>query len=132
MVRMSTFTAARSRKTSRSSSVVSPIPTITPVFETIPGANVFTFSSSFNVRSYRAPERTARYRRHRFGVVVEDLRVRVEDDLQCIFSSLKVGNQNFDLASGSLVTNLADCLGEDYRRAEVVVIPIHAGDYGVL
>src|ERR1039458_4313205 len=69
MVRMSTLWAARSRKTSSSSAVLSPSPAITPLLVGIAGFIYLARCSSRNVRSYRAPERATRYRRGTVSVL---------------------------------------------------------------
>src|SRR5215468_4075641 len=66
--------------------------------------------------------------RYRLGIVIENLGMRFENRFQAIVVSLKVWNQNFNLATGSLAPNLANSLGEDLCSAHVVVVPVHAGD----
>ena len=45
--------------------------------------------------------------------------------------ALKVGNENFHAAAGGLAANLVDHHGEDPRRAQQIVIAVHAGNHCV-
>jgi hypothetical protein len=64
--------------------------------------------------------------------VVQHFGLRVDDDFQTVFTALKVRDEHFYLASGSLLAYLADGFGKNLCAAHVVVIAIHAGDYGML
>ncbi len=66
--------------------------------------------------------------RHGFGVVVENVGLGVKHDLESFIQTLKVGDQDFDPAAGSHLTNLADGFGKHARAAPIVVIAIDAGD----
>ena len=55
--------------------------------------------------------------RHRFGVVIQHVRPRVEHGLQRPLVALEIGNQHFDPAVGQARACLADGLGEDRRAA---------------
>ena len=70
--------------------------------------------------------------RYGFGVVVQHFRVRVDDDADGVFAALEIGDENFDLAAGSLLADLFDDEREGACAAEDIVIAVHAGDDGVL
>ncbi len=64
--------------------------------------------------------------------MVEDLRLGFDHHLQAVFPALEIRDQHFNLAAGGLAADLADGLGENLCATHVVVIPIYAGDNGVL
>ncbi len=70
--------------------------------------------------------------RHSFGVVVENIRLRVEHDLQRFFQTLKIRNQHFDPAIGNQLANLADGFGKNLGASDVVIVTIHAGHDSML
>ena len=70
--------------------------------------------------------------RHRLGVVVEDLRVRVHHGLQRGPVAPEVGDQHLDGAARRQLANPADALGEDPRAAVGLLVAVDAGQHGVL
>src|SRR5579872_225610 len=69
--------------------------------------------------------------RHGFCVVVEDVRVRVEDDAKRFLQALKVGDENFDAAVGRQFANLTDGLGKNSGAADVVIVAVDARHHRV-
>ena len=67
-----------------------------------------------------------------FGVVVEDLGARFDDDADGFLVALEVGDEDFDLAAGRLAANFVDDHDEGAGAAEDVVVAIDAGDDGEL
>ena len=70
--------------------------------------------------------------RHRFGVVVQHLRLGLDHNPDRFLLPLEIGHQHFHLAPRRLAADLPDHHGERARAAQYIVIPVHAGDHGVL
>ena len=70
--------------------------------------------------------------RHGLDVVVQDLGARGDDQLQRFVDALEVRREDLDAAAGGLQADLLDDVDEGLRRADVVVVAVHAGDDGVL
>ena len=68
--------------------------------------------------------------RNGFGVVVEDFGAGFNDHADGFFVALEVGDEDFDLAAGSLAANFFNDLNEGAGAAEDVVVAIDAGDDG--
>ena len=94
----------------------------------MPGENFLAFSSSVErALVTRAGAHHAIKPRHSFGVVVENVGLRLEHDLQRFFQPLKIRDQDFDPAIRNQLANLANGLGKNSGAANVVIVTIHAG-----
>ncbi len=60
--------------------------------------------------------------RHRFSVVIEDLRSGLDDSADGFFVTLKVWDQNFNAAARSLPANLRDHKCKCARASQIVVV----------
>ena len=67
--------------------------------------------------------------RHRFDVVVEDVRTRVEHGVERRLDALEVGDQHLDAARRHALTRQPDRFGEDRRAAVGQVVAIHRRDH---
>ena len=65
-----------------------------------------------------------------FGVVVEDFGAGIDDEADGFFVALKVGDEDFDLAAGSLAADFVDNHDEGAGSSDDVVVAIDAGDDG--
>jgi hypothetical protein len=64
--------------------------------------------------------------------VVQNFGRGVDDDLDGFADALEIGDENFNAAAGCLATDLSNDERKGAGAAEVVVVAIDAGDYGVL
>src|SRR5581483_1872975 len=70
--------------------------------------------------------------RHGLGVVIENVRACIQHNAQSLIKALKVGDEHLDATVGYEFANLANRLGKPLSPADVVVVPIYAGYYGML
>src|SRR5713226_6264668 len=69
--------------------------------------------------------------RHRFCVVIEDIRPRPEHDSQGVPITAKIGNQNFDFAARHAAANFFDGPRENMRAAVGLVVTVHRSHHRV-
>ena len=70
--------------------------------------------------------------RHGFGVVVQNVGMRIHDDLHGRVRALKIGHQHFHFAARNALANRRDREREQFRPAVFAVVAIDAGDHGIL
>ena len=118
-----------SRNTSRSSSMVSPMPTITPLFDAMFGATRFTLDirSSCVCNARRSVPRDKAW--DGFSVVVQDFRLGVEHDLQASSCPWKSGIRTSIWHSGA--ARDPRMVSAKIVAAHVVIVAVHAGHDGV-
>jgi hypothetical protein len=70
--------------------------------------------------------------RHGLGVMVHHVRSRFEHHVHGRMRALKIRDQNLDPAPGHPLANRANGEREQLRAAVLAIVPVYAGDYGVL
>ena len=94
------------------------------------GSTILAYSSSRRVRLVTgARSHHAIEPRHRFGVVVQHLRLGLDHDADGLFLSLKIGDKHFHLAARRLAANLLDDHGKGAGASQNIVVAVHAGDH---
>ena len=70
--------------------------------------------------------------RHGLDVVVEDFRAGIHHHAQRLQAALEIRDEHLDRAAGMELADAADDHGKDRRAAVLAVVPVDAGDHGVL
>src|SRR6266446_33228 len=68
---------------------------------------------------------------HGFGVVIQHVGANGENAVQRVPVAAKIGDQDFDFASGNAAADFFDCTRKNFGAAIRLVVAIDAGDYGV-
>src|SRR5690606_2840882 len=69
--------------------------------------------------------------RYGFDVVIEDVRPRIEHDLECVPDAAEIRDKHLDGATRLNFADPSDGFGKDGRAAILTLVSVHAGDDGM-